>query len=311
MTTSIVMATYNGEKYVEEQIESLLRQTRLPDEIIICDDCSSDSTISKIYSCFEKVDVPFRVIRHEYNQGVIESFSDGIKAAKGEIIFLCDQDDYWHSDKVEKFIAEFEKDEKCTLVFSNADITDDNLRKQEITLWDTIKFSEKMDIFHEMLKRNIFTGMCMAFKKVVLLDRMDLSKNMLHDEYIGWLSLFAGNIRVLNQTLVSYRQHVNNVVGVKRKKKYESIQAVKHHVKVTRVRSRDKYEELLTIVDNKNQYECLNRALSFYQYRVSIIEQKRIKALFMYINKLLSGDYQKYTSQTEQARLKDLFCIIL
>ena len=108
MTVSVVMATYNGSKYIKEQIGSLLNQTRRPDEIIFCDDCSTDNTVDIIDGIMQNSCLPYEIIKHEQNQGVVISFQEGIKKTKGDVIFFCDQDDVWKKEKIEHFIDVFE-----------------------------------------------------------------------------------------------------------------------------------------------------------------------------------------------------------
>lgn len=311
MTTSIVIATYNGEKYIEEQICSLLSQTKLPDEIVICDDCSGDATLEKIKKCLDGTLIPYKFICHKRNLGVYRSFYDGLQKASGEIIFFCDQDDFWHSDKVEKFVAEFEKDKGTALVLSNAEIVGQDLSKTGKTLWKTLNFSVQSDLFSEMLRRNIFTGMCMASRREFLTNHLKVSKNMLHDEYIGWISLFFGKVKILNLTLAKYRQHANNVVGSSRRKKFTSIASMRQQVKASSILKREKFKELLDIVEDSNFYKSIEKAYIFYNYRVLIFEEGKIKGLISFFKKNISGEYSKYTSKTEHARFKDLLCILL
>ena len=103
---SVAMTTYNGEKYVTAQLYSVLNQSLKPDEVIICDDCSTDSTVSLINEFIEKNKlINFRLILNENNLGYIKNFRKAISLASGDIIFLCDQDAIWQEDKI-KTMAE-------------------------------------------------------------------------------------------------------------------------------------------------------------------------------------------------------------
>ena len=113
MECSIAMSTYNGEKYLAEQLESIFAQTRLVDEIVISDDGSSDGTLAIIESFREAhADVKWNVMTSARNQGFRASFRRAIAACTGDVIFLCDQDDVWMPDKVGEMLAVFEKNER-------------------------------------------------------------------------------------------------------------------------------------------------------------------------------------------------------
>ena len=100
---SLVMTTYNGLKYISEQLDSIRTQTLLPDEVLIYDDRSTDGTYEYVQEYIDRYNLhTWKVYRNKENKGYSLNFSNAIDAAKGELIFLCDQDDIWHSDKIEK-----------------------------------------------------------------------------------------------------------------------------------------------------------------------------------------------------------------
>ena len=105
MKISVVMAVYNGEKYIEEQLMSILSQSIMPDELIIQDDGSSDSTTDKIQSITEKSDVSVKLIKNKENLGFSKNFITAISAASGEYIFLSDQDDIWKKDRIYRSVS--------------------------------------------------------------------------------------------------------------------------------------------------------------------------------------------------------------
>jgi glycosyltransferase involved in cell wall biosynthesis len=107
--SSIVMATYNGEKYLSEQLDSFCKQSVLPDELVVSDDNSKDAT-KEIILNFAKT-APFKVlfVENNHNSGVVKNFENALKHAKGDIIFFSDQDDYWLSNKIEKYMSVFEE----------------------------------------------------------------------------------------------------------------------------------------------------------------------------------------------------------
>ena len=114
---SVILCTYNGEKYIKKQIDSILMQSVCPDEIIICDDNSTDRTCEIINNINDK-----RIILHcnKNNYGVTRNFSNGLMLCNGEYIFLSDQDDVWEHDKVEKMLRIFQQNKDTNLIFTDA-----------------------------------------------------------------------------------------------------------------------------------------------------------------------------------------------
>src|SRR3989339_673267 len=100
MNISIAMCTYNGEKYIEQQLNSFLTQTILPNELVICDDCSKDKTIEILQEFSKKAKFPVRIYLNEKNLGSTKNFEKAIGLSKGDIIFCSDQDDVWHNQKI-------------------------------------------------------------------------------------------------------------------------------------------------------------------------------------------------------------------
>lgn len=313
---SIVMATYNGSKYIYDQLLSLNNQTVKPDEIVICDDKSTDNTIEIIEKFFDSFKIKHQLISHQENKGVMTSFYDGISAANGEIIFLCDQDDVWVKTKIEVMQQVFTEKQNVVLVFCNATIVDSELHKYSYRIWDTVHFSpdtikNSNDYFSEMVKRNIFTGMCMAFRKGIIKGIDSFPKEMYHDEYLGWLALKTGDIYAIDSELVLYRQHSQNVVGVLNKHKLSNVSNTKNMIVGTTKRIYKKFLVLCNMDFNKNQQKTLENACKFYKWRSSINVIKKSTGFMLLYKNIVNGNYNKYTLPSEHAIIKDIFCLLL
>lgn len=318
MKTSIVIATYNGERYLKEQINSLLTQTVLPDEIIVCDDASTDKTVSIIEELLKDSNIYYHIIKHSHNYGVVTSFYDAIMNSQGEIIFLCDQDDVWLEGKIESFVRKFEEDKDLLLSFSDAYIVNSDLTRSGKTLWQTLCFHPihigsniKCAYIDELLQRNIFTGMCMAFRSELIDKDTSFSPNMLHDEFLGWRALLKGKIASIDKPLVLYRQHSNNLVGSSRLRKFESVYQLKSCVKKSSEKAYKKYCEISSWTNDKYIYDLLKNACTFYQWRTSLFKSPKNIAFYQWKKYIVNGSYKRYTSKTEMAAIKDLSCIIL
>lgn len=124
---SVAMCTYNGEKYIREQLESIINQSMLPDEIVICDDCSKDTTLEILKDTLNSYNGIVQLVSNKHNLGYRKNFEKAISLCHGDIIFLSDQDDVWNKDKIEIIKTEIEKDKNILLAFHDVEIVDENL----------------------------------------------------------------------------------------------------------------------------------------------------------------------------------------
>jgi len=159
---SVVMAVYNGEKYIEEQLMSILSQSIMPDELIIQDDGSSDSTTDKIQSITEKSDVSVKLVKNKENLGFSKNFITAISAASGEYIFLSDQDDIWKKDRIKRALSVMEDNKNILALSSAFDLIDEDgvVIKKADNSKKLVNISQK-----EFIKHPKFPGMAMVFKK--------------------------------------------------------------------------------------------------------------------------------------------------
>ena len=201
---SVAMATYNGEKYIEDQIESILCQLQMNDEIIVSDDGSADNTIEIIKS----IDDERIKILSGPKQGVKQNFANAIQNCRGQYIFLSDQDDVWVKNKVECVLKAF-KSENCTLVAHDAYITDASLNIIENSYF---KLRNSGNGILKNIWKNTYTGCCMAFKRDIIKDILPIPNDIeMHDQWIGLINERIGKSYFLKKPLIKYRRHSNNV----------------------------------------------------------------------------------------------------
>ena len=223
MKTSVAMCTYNGEKYIKKQLESILNQTVAIDEIIICDDRSNDKTIKIITQI--QLENPNKIILHknQINIGSTKNFEKAITICSGDYIFLSDQDDIWKTNKVEKVIQHFLKNPSTEAVFTNGDlINDKNENFTQNSLWDSTFFMENqltkpINLYdHIIFKSNMVTGATLCIKKEIkdLILPIPNIKKFYHDEWIAILIASRNNLEYLTDKLISYRIHNNQQSGI-------------------------------------------------------------------------------------------------
>lgn len=209
---SVCLSTYNGERFIKEQLDSILCQIDEYDEIIISDDNSTDNTLAVIN---EIQDTRIKIFRNLERRGVIGNFQNAIAKASHNIIFLCDQDDIWREDKVSVMLQQFE-DPKITLVLSNALYIDQDGKSLNSVFFDK-PVPENSQIRHFI--KPLFLGCAIAFKRDSVPKVFPIPENVpMHDWWIGALHMYYGRVKFINQNLIYYRRHDKNVTSRKKSK---------------------------------------------------------------------------------------------
>lgn len=267
MKTSVALCTYNGEKYLREQLDSILYQTLPVDEVVVCDDGSTDATLEILeeYSTLH----PGRFLTHfnDKNLGVIKNFEKAIHQCSGDIIFLSDQDDVWQQNKVYNLVKYFTDHEDCEAVFHNQKLLSEN-GMSRITNWDAIHFNpEKSKI--SLLDYLIFIGNCvtggaLAFRRNAFkFEFIDDSKYFLHDYQLALHFAIDQGLHPLSSCLSVYRLHSTQVVGIDlqsqiRTKRYNQF------VSATKTSRRKLFSEKYREWKSKDQNKNINKKLAEY-----------------------------------------------
>ena len=223
MKISVALCTYNGANYLEEQLLSVLQQTRLPDEIVCCDDGSTDAT-PEILNRYAKAHPRILSIRINKKQlGARKNFEQAISYTTGDVIFLCDQDDIWHAKKVEKQVAYLQEHPEALGVFCNGDLMDEKGQPLGETMWDALYFEppirEKVNpgnlLRYILLNGNICTGTALAFRKSALQPALPffLEYDTWHDHWLALCLAASGALHLLDKILLNYRVHQEQQVG--------------------------------------------------------------------------------------------------
>ena len=207
---SIALATYNGEQYLPELLDSLLAQTHSDLEICVSDDASTDST-PEILKRYQKQDRRIRVVVQSANLGYQKNFEAAIGMCQGEYIALCDQDDVWKPGKVERLLEAIGQN---LLIASDADIVDENLNLSGRTLADVYRLRQKVWTFRELLIKNRYTGCTMMFRDSLRSFALPFPRYLPHDWWLVLLAVDRDRFTFTNQNLTLYRQHQKNAIGV-------------------------------------------------------------------------------------------------
>ncbi|HOM03757.1 MAG TPA: glycosyltransferase family 2 protein, partial [Acetivibrio sp.] len=217
---SIALCTCNGEKYLREQLDSIEFQTRLPDELVVCDDASSDHTVEIIEAFASTVLFPVHLTINKKNLGSTKNFEKAIGLCRGDIIVLSDQDDVWYPEKLRRLEAVFSGSSQIGAVFTDAQVVDEQLNPLGYSLWQSVGFGGREQrrladgkAFDVLLRRNVVTGCTMAFRSEFKDMVLPIPEKHVHDAWIAIIISAIAKVVALPEPLIKYRQHARNQIG--------------------------------------------------------------------------------------------------
>lgn len=230
MKVSIVLASYNGAAFIEEQLDSLRRQTRPADEVIIRDDCSTDATYSLCSAYIQRHSLSWRLLQAEKNGGYRENFRACIQQATGDWILLCDQDDLWEPDKLHRYIEILRAHPQAKAIVHSFSCIDANgvpivlpkskARKANhgllpLRLKQGVVKLPLTENPHILLLQNIAMGCCMGFARSVCEQYLRLTScGFPHDWELALYASLQGDICYTSEELIRYRLHGKNTIGL-------------------------------------------------------------------------------------------------
>jgi glycosyltransferase involved in cell wall biosynthesis len=219
---SVVLCTYNGARFLEQQLNSLLNQTRLPDEVVICDDGSSDSTLRILDEFKQAVPFSVEIYSNRPHLGPAQNFDRALALATGEVISLCDQDDEWLPIKLAQVEQCFASCPKIEAVFSDGYIVNCSLKPTGRMLWRhfavtkgmqrKIKAGQGLEV---LIKRFVVTGATLSVRRSLLARALPIPENWMHDAWLGLIAAATDSLLPVPIPLIRYRQHDTNHVGAR------------------------------------------------------------------------------------------------
>lgn len=256
MNYEVIIATYNGGKYISEQIDSILNQTVLPSRIIIRDDNSSDNTLDLLNEYAINQTVQIEVISDGENLGYIKNFERLISYCNAEVVFFADQDDIWKPNKAEQLLLLFNSRAGINVLFSDAELF--NNKHIIGGLWEYIGFNpyqEKLTV-DRMLRNNVATGATMAVKLSYISTILPFPNHIPHDYWIAINAVIDNCIASCSLKLIRYRQHENNQIGAK---KTSIIEKIKNSTNLDKLKRRIKHhQQQYAIAASLIRYDRLN-----------------------------------------------------
>ena len=212
---SVAIATYNGSKFVEEQLNSILNQTIVPREIIVVDDCSNDDTV-QIINKLQKKHANIYLFINDNNCGPIETFKNAILKCNYDFISLCDQDDIWELNKLQRCYEELliinDVNRPC-MVFSDLKMIDVFGNAMEPSFWTVQGYNPRKFNLKQLLIGNIVTGCTIMINKCMKeeISKMPVDDVMMHDHWIALIAYTNGNFKIIYEKLIRYRIHQTSV----------------------------------------------------------------------------------------------------
>jgi glycosyltransferase involved in cell wall biosynthesis len=217
---SVAMCTFNGGRYLEEQLESIALQTRLPCELVICDDRSTDDTFTILKRFQSEAPFMVKVIRNSQRLGSTRNFDQAIGLARGGLIALCDQDDRWVPTKLERLSVALEADHFLGGAFSDANLIDGDGRQMGLRLFARHKFTpaKQRDFVGcptaTLLKHDVVTGATLMFRATIRRYCSPIPASWVHDGWLAWMIALHSRLSLVAEPLVDYRIHAAQQLGV-------------------------------------------------------------------------------------------------
>lgn len=222
MMISVAMCTYNGGRYLQQQLSSIAQQTLPPHELVICDDGSDDATEEIVEHFRGSISFPVFFHRNPNNLGSSRNFEQALGLCRGDVIALCDQDDLWSTEKLALMTAVLDQDPMLAGVFSNGSLIDEHGALQPGDLWQRFGFTalrqsrfNRQTAFDQLIQRDTVTGATLLFRASYLSLLLPIPAEWVHDGWIALLLAGTAEIKPLAARLISYRLHAQQQVGAK------------------------------------------------------------------------------------------------
>lgn len=307
---SIVMCTFNGQAHLQPQLDSLLAQTHRPDEIVICDDASTDDTLATLRA-FEPLarsrGIDVKVHRHLVNIGSVANFSSALQLASGEVLFLSDQDDLWHTQKLATMAARFSDDPDLLLLHSDARLVDAQGLSLGCTLFESLQLTDdekqaihRGDAFDVVLRRSFVTGATAAVRRELVQRALPVAPGWIHDEWLAAVAAASGRLDFIDAPLIDYRQHGANQLGARRRTwamKWHDLKRPRGALlsqAAGRLRSLEDYFVARERQGDSEYAALIQHARTHFERRLALGRLPRLRRLLPILREARAGNYRRY-----------------
>ncbi len=313
---SIAMAVYNGDRFIGEQLESFVRQTRLPDELVVSDNASTDRTVEIVRDFAARAPFPVRLYNNDSNLGVTKNFERAIRECSGDTIFLSDCDDVWYADKILRMELTLTGFPEAVMVICDAHLVDEHLTPLGRRLWqeEGYHFPAGGRAYLSTGQHNFpHSGNCMAFRARLKHALLPLPEGSIyrygyHDSFLCLVAISSGlgQLAVVPAPLLSYRQHAAQMVGCARTSVLDQLRR-----SWSARRNRSSLSELMEAVINRVEQfdpDAVRREPVLIHWRARIgLPEKRLARLPVIARELLTLRYHHFSNGVRTAARDLLF----
>jgi glycosyltransferase involved in cell wall biosynthesis len=314
MRISVAICTYNGERFLEEQLRSILDGDRAPDEIVLSDDGSSDGTLALARRVLADAAAELIVLVNETPLGVTANFARAIGATTGDVVVLCDQDDVWPRERLRRIESDLEGSD-ALVRHSDARLVDAAGVPLGRTLFEDLRVSraEWRDLrrgraFEVYLRRNLATGATTAARREVIEQALPFPDAWVHDEWLAVIAAARGRISVVRDPEIDYRQHSSNQIGVARptlRYRLRRITAESGARNETLARRADILAARLESL-GLHDFALEARAKARFESRRAALPARRVARIPAVLRGVLAGDYRRWASQRSLDAFRDV-----
>jgi len=307
---SIVLCTYKGAKFLPEQLESFLAQARLPDEIVVGDDASPDQSweiIQDFAVRAQAMGINVRMTCHATNLGFVANFSETLRQATGDVIFLSDQDDVWRSDKLATMEARFQAEPGLVMLCSDARLIDAQGRPKGGTLFGALELDQRErkvvrdgHAFDVLIRRSMVTGATTALRRRALDSSLPVGAGWIHDEWLAIVLSTVGCVGMIEDQLIDYRQHASNQVGMRKRNlvdKWRDLTRSRVEQFEAEVRRQRALEAHLVRLGGAVPPACLSSVVGrrkHFEVRVAMGQQPRWRRISAIWREAWRGNYRRF-----------------
>jgi glycosyltransferase involved in cell wall biosynthesis len=277
------MCTYNGGRFLREQLASIAAQERPPDELVICDDASSDDSIEIVKEfARSRCDFATRVVVNDRNLGSTRNFEKAITLCHGNIVFLADQDDVWYRQKLGQMEQIFLESSTTIAAFSDADLIDDDSRLLGLRLWKAFSFGAgeqkrfaEQRALEVLVRHPVVTGATMAFRRELFDIVAPIPSNHIHDRWISFLLTARGRFEPIPYPLMRYRRHKGQQEGLPPQIRAELITQAKGRRAKFHLQEIERFQQLQDRLRTQgSDFPYAQRALSEIESKVSHLARR-------------------------------------
>lgn len=307
---SVAMCTFNGGRFLGEQLESIAIQSRLPDELVVCDDGSADGSVEIVREFSRCAPFPTRIVVNERNLGSTGNFEKAISLCQAAIVSLADQDDIWYRDKLEKMEDVFRRSGEIVAVFSDADLIDQDSQLLGLRLWKAFSFDvaeqnrfKKGHALNVLVKHPVVTGATMAFRRELFRIVAPIPANDIHDRWISFLLAAHGPFEIIADPLMQYRRHEGQQAGLPPQVSGELMAQAKSRGVGFHLEEIERYRRLYDRLQNRvEDFPHANYAQREIERKVAHLEvraqlpNKRVARIPKILREAFNGGYWRYSA---------------